>query len=315
MDHQKLTVALLAGGKSGEREVSLKGAAGVLEALDKNKYKVLRFDPATDIATLAAQCNDIDVVFILLHGLFGEDGTVQGFLDLLGLPYQGSGVLGSALAMDKDLAKTLYQIHGLTVPQWEMASLKDANNPDRILTKLSLPLVIKPVRQGSSLGMTIAQNAEQLTSGIAKAFEFDSEVMVEQYIKGREITVGVIGNSEPKALPLVEIIPGKEHSFFDYKAKYIPGASKEICPADLAEEISSKAQEFAVTAHKALKLRGYSRTDMIVNTDGIFVLETNTIPGMTPTSLLPQAAAAAGLPFPKLLDRLIELAMEQKTLD
>jgi D-alanine-D-alanine ligase len=301
---------LLAGGKSGEREVSLAGARGVEKALDPQKYQVKRYDPATDMARLAADVSELDVAFILLHGRFGEDGTVQGFLDLIGLPYQGSGVLGSALAMDKDTAKTLYRVHGLPVSAWRMATAADAVDPAAILAELSLPLVVKPVRQGSSLGMSIARTADELACAIAKAFQYDQEVMVEQYVKGREVTVGVIGNDELTALPLVEIIPGEGHPFFDYQAKYQVGASREICPAPVPEEIRCQAQQYALTAHRALKLRGYSRTDMIVSAEGIVVLETNTIPGMTPTSLLPQAAAAAGLPFAALLDRLLALALE-----
>jgi D-alanine-D-alanine ligase len=307
--HSLLRVALLAGGKSGEREVSLAGAREVAKALDPKKYVVSRYDPSTDMARLAADASDLDVVFILLHGRFGEDGTVQGFLDLLGLPYQGSGVLGSALAMDKDVAKTLYRVHGLPVSKWRMAETSDSKTPERLLVDLALPLVVKPVRQGSSLGMSIAHTEAELGTAIKKAFDYDQEVMVEEYIKGREITVGVIGNEQLTALPLVEIIPGQEHPFFDYQAKYQAGASREICPADLPEAISRQAQAYALTAHRALKLRGYSRTDMIVADNGLVVLETNTIPGMTPTSLLPQAAAAAGLSFPALLDRLLELAL------
>jgi len=305
-----LRIALLAGGTSGERAVSLKGAEEVARALDPAKYTVARYDPATDLARLAADANRIDLAFILLHGLHGEDGTVQGMLDLLGIPYQGSGVLGSAIAMDKNLAKALYRLAGLPVAPWVMATRADASSPDRILAALSLPVVVKPVRQGSSIGMTIARTAGELSPAIAKAFEHDHEVMVEGFVQGREVTAGVIGNDHLEAMPLVEIIPGKEHPFFSYEAKYTPGATREICPADLPEAISRRAKEYGLAAHRALHLRGYSRTDMIVSGNDIVILETNTIPGMTPTSLLPQAAAAFGLPFPKLLDRLIELALE-----
>jgi len=307
---KKLRLALLAGGKSGEREVSLKGAAEVAKALDPKKYEVKRYDPATDLARLASDAGSIDVAFILLHGPFGEDGTVQGFLDLLAIPYQGSGVLGSAIAMDKNLSKILYRNSGLKVPEWYMAAKEDIDNPSKILGQLALPLVIKPASQGSSLGMTIARSEEDIAKGLQKAFAIDRQVMVEEFIAGREITGGVIGNEELTALPLVEIIPGEQYEFFDYEAKYQPGASKEICPAELEEAITIRAQNYALTAHRALQLRGYSRTDMIVNGDDIYVLETNTIPGMTPTSLLPQGAAAAGLDFSELLDRLIELALQ-----
>lgn len=307
---KKLRLALLAGGKSGEREVSLKGAEEVARALNPQKYEIKRYDPATDIAKLAADADSLDVAFILLHGPFGEDGTVQGLLDLLSIPYQGSGVLGSAVAMDKNLAKILYRNAGLKVPEWYMAAKEDIDNPSKILGHLGLPLVIKPASQGSSLGMTIARSEEDIVAGLEKAFAIDREVMVEEFIAGREITGGVIGNDELTALPLVEIIPGDEYEFFDYEAKYQPGATNEICPADLEEPLAIRAQKYALCAHRALQLRGYSRTDMIISNDDIFVLETNTIPGMTPTSLLPQAAAAAGLDFSALLDRLIELAQE-----
>jgi D-alanine-D-alanine ligase len=308
--NKKLRLALLAGGKSGEREVSLKGAEEVVKALNPQKYAVRRYDPATDLAKLADEADTLDAAFILLHGPFGEDGTVQGFLDLLGLPYQGSGVLGSALAMDKNLAKILYRNNGLKVPEWYMAEKEDIDNPGKVMGQLGLPLVIKPVNQGSSLGMTIARSEDEITRGLIKAFAIDHQVMIEEFIEGREITGGILGNNELTALPLVEIIPGEQYEFFDYDAKYQPGASTEICPAILDDPLTIRAQQYALTAHRALQLRGYSRTDMIVSGDDIYVLETNTIPGMTPTSLLPQGAAAAGLDFAALLDRLLELALE-----
>ncbi|MDA8164705.1 MAG: D-alanine--D-alanine ligase [Desulfobacteraceae bacterium] len=307
----KLRVALLAGGKSGEREVSLKGAAEVAKALDPAKYEVRRYDPAIDLPRLAAEAEDLDMAFILLHGPLGEDGTMQGFLDLLGLPYQGAGVLGSALAMDKNAAKIMYRQAGLPVAPWRMVEAGEAAAPETVLAGLSLPVVIKPVRQGSSLGMSIAHTPAELAAGLEEALRYDREVMVEQFIRGREITGGVLGNRELTALPLVEIIPGENHPFFNYEAKYQPGASREICPADLDPAIAARARELALAAHRALRLRGYSRTDMMVAADGtITLLETNTIPGMTPTSLLPQAAKAHGLSFSALLDRLIELALE-----
>ncbi len=307
----KIRLALIAGGTSDEREVSLRGAMGVEEALDRNTYEVVRYDPATDLAQIALDADHLDVAFILLHGVHGEDGTIQGFLDLLGIPYQGSGVLGSALAMDKNLAKTLYALNGLPVAPWVMVVPEDLEDTSRIAGKLRLPCVVKPVRQGSSIGMSIVRELDQLPTALRLALEHDSEVMVEEFIKGRELTVGVIGNAEPTALPLIEIIPDSRFDFFDYEAKYQPGASQEICPAAVSEQIRKKAQEYAVAAHRSLQLRGYSRTDMILADEELYLLETNTIPGMTPTSLLPQAAAEAGLPFSALLDRLIELAMEK----
>ena len=310
-EEKRIRVALLAGGRSSEREVSLRGAVQVEKALDPRKFMVMRYDPATDLAILAQDASSIDVAFILLHGLYGEDGTVQGFFDLLGVPYQGSGVLGSAMAMDKNLAKIMYRLHGLPVAEWEMARPEDVKTPERLLERLHLPLVIKPVRAGSSLGMSIAMTVEELATGIKTAYKHDSQVMVEQFVKGREITGGVLGNEDLTALPLVEIIPNKEFLFFDYTAKYQPGASRELCPAPISEELREKAQELALAAHRALQLRGYSRTDMILTEEGdLYILETNTIPGMTPTSLLPQAAAVYGLDFPALLECLIELALQ-----
>lgn len=309
---KRLRLALIAGGVSGEREVSLQGAAGVEQALDPEKYQVVRYDPATDLSKLAAEAKAIDVAFVLLHGMYGEDGTMQGFLEMLGIPYQGAGVLGSALAMDKNLAKSLYQSHGLPVAAWEMALPADVRHSERLLAELQLPFVIKPVRQGSSLGMSIVRQADELSTALAKAFVHDDEVMVEEFVQGREITVGVLGNNELEALPLVEIIPDARFDFFDYQAKYEAGASREICPAEVSEAVRDKAQQYGIAAHKALKLRGYSRTDMIVRGTGdIILLETNTIPGMTRTSLLPQAAAVHGLDFSALLDRLIALALER----
>ena len=310
MKPKKICVALLAGGKSGEREVSLAGAREAEKALVENGYLVRRYDPATDLARLAEEASGIDVAFILLHGPLGEDGSIQGFLDLLGIPYQGSGLLGSALAMDKDLAKQLYRDAGLQVPAWEMARTADQRDPSRLLQGLSLPLVVKPVRQGSSLGMSIVDREEDLAPALVLAFNFDDQVMVEEFIVGRELTCGVLGNAELESLPVVEIIPGEEYRFFDYQAKYQAGASREICPAELPAGITAEVQRCARRAHRVLRLRGYSRTDMILAEKGLYVLETNTIPGMTPTSLLPQAAAAHGLSFGALVDRLIELALE-----
>lgn len=309
---QKLRIALLAGGTSGERQVSLNGAAQVEKALAQAGYPVRRFDTATDLAELVAVKDEIDFAFILLHGLQGEDGTMQGLLDLLGIPHQGSGVLGSAIAMDKHLSKELYRLEGLPVADWEIVGSENARDGERIAARLGLPLVVKPVREGSSLGMTIARSEEELLAGIEKALSHGRQVMVERYIRGRELTAGVLGNADLEALPLIEIVPGKEFAFFDYTAKYQPGATNEICPAPVSAEITKKAQEYAVRAHRALRLRGYSRTDMMLDADGnLYLLETNTIPGMTATSLLPQAAAKHGLEFPAFLERLIELGMEK----
>jgi len=309
----KIRVALLAGGISGERQVSLNGAAAVAAALNPAKFTVRRFDPASDLGLLAAARDEIDFAFILLHGVGGEDGTVQGMLDLLGIPYQGSGVLGSAIAMDKDLAKVLYKIAGLPVADWLTLAPGEKADAEAIIAKLGLPLVVKPVREGSSLGMSIARDAAALLAGIDRAGGDRRMVMVERFIAGRELTVGVIGNDKLEALPVIEIVPGAQYEFFDYEAKYQPGATEEICPAKVADAIRDQAQEYAIRAHQALRLSGYSRTDMRLDADNNFyLLETNTIPGMTATSLLPRMAAVYGLSFPDFLEKLIQLGMTKR---
>lgn len=311
MKTDKLTVALLAGGKSAEREVSLKSGEQVFQALDKNKYEVRRYDPSVDLPKLAGDASGIDVALIILHGRMGEDGTIQGLLESLDIPYQGSGVLGSAIAMNKILSKQLYVQAGLPVAPYVVVDRIRPEPPDDVLDQLGLPLVVKPEHEGSSIGLSIVRNADSFMEALHLAWKYDRRCLVEKYIAGTEITCGVLGNDTLQALPLVEIIPGEGHDFFDYKAKYTPGASSEICPARITGELTEKAQRYGIMAHRALFGRGYSRTDMIVSGDEIFILETNTIPGMTQTSLYPQAAAAAGIPFPALLDRLIELAMQK----
>lgn len=310
MRSEKLTVALLAGGKSAEREVSLKSGQQVYDSLDKERYNVRRYDPRDDLARVAQDADKIDVALIILHGRMGEDGTIQGFLESLGIPYQGSGVLGSALAMNKIITKQLYVQAGLPVAPYVVLDRLKPLDVREILDQLTMPVVVKPEHEGSSIGLSIVRSESDLPDALEKAWGYDRRCMVEQFIAGREVTGGVLGNDALQALPLIEIIPGKEYDFFDYEAKYTPGASQEICPARLSLELTETAQEYAVRAHRVLHCLGYSRTDMIVSDDVIYVLETNTIPGMTKTSLLPQAAAAAGISFSNLLDRLIELALE-----
>lgn len=307
---QKKTIALIFGGVSSEREVSLNSGSQVLNALDQEKYDILTYDPKTDIPKLVNDARTIDCALIILHGPYGEDGTVQGLLDLLNIPYQGAGVLGSAVAMNKLLSKHLYERTGLRVPPYKVVHKGETPEVDAIVTALGLPIVIKPVEAGSSVGMTIVRDASLLAAAIDKALQHGDIVMIESYISGREITCGVLGNEDIEALPLIEIIPGEQFEFFDYEAKYKPGASQEICPARINETLTRKAQEIAIKAHRALYCKGYSRSDLILDGDTFYLLETNTIPGMTKTSLFPQSARAAGLSFGALLDRLIELGIE-----
>ncbi len=307
---EKLTIALLSGGISSEREVSISSGDQVYEALDHNKYDIIRYDPKTDLPQLVTDAYKIDAALIILHGPFGEDGTVQGLLDLLNIPYQGSGVLGSALGMNKLASKYLYETSGLLVPPYVVIGKNDTLEADACVQRLGLPLVVKPVGSGSSVGISIVKSKDLLKEAVDKAFEQDSMVLIEAHIDGIELTGGVIGNDQLEALPIIEIIPSESFDFFDYEAKYTAGATNEICPARIDDVMTKKSQEIAKTAHKALFCKGYSRTDMILKGQDIYVLETNTIPGMTATSLLPLAAGEAGIPFGQLLDRLIELSME-----
>ncbi len=306
-----MRLALIAGGKSSEREVSLKSGNQVYQALNKDKYDIRRYDPLTDLGRLVQDAKELDAALIIMHGRGGEDGSMQGLLDLLEIPYQGSGVLASALAMNKELSKIIYRQAGLKVPAALTFTRETAPTPQEIKAKLGLPVVIKPVNEGSSIGITKAETLKALKTGLAAAFGLDNRVLVEEFIQGIEVTGGVLGNTRLQALPLVEIIPSDVYAFFDYEAKYQPGATQEICPARLDAELARRAQECALTAHQALGCRGYSRTDMMVKDGEIYVLETNTIPGMTATSLFPQGAQAAGLEFPYLLDTLISLALEK----
>lgn len=310
----KLRLALIAGGKSAEREVSLKSGEQVYQALNKDKYDIRRYDPRDDLERLVRDAPDLEVALVIMHGRGGEDGTLQGMLDLLGIPYQGSGVLGSALGMNKELSKLLYQQAGLMVSRALFFSKEEAPSAADIEAQLGLPVVIKPVNEGSSIGVAKARTREELQQGLAAAFSYDHRILVEEFLEGVEVTGGVLGNARLTPLPLVEIVPSDRYDFFDYEAKYKPGASTEICPARVSPEITQKAQEAALTAHRALHCRGYSRTDMIIRGGEVYVLETNTIPGMTATSLFPQAARAMGLEFPQLLDTLIELALERDEL-
>jgi D-alanine-D-alanine ligase len=308
---KKIRLALLSGGVSTEREVSLNSGNQVFEALDKEKYDIKRYDPKFDLAKLVTDAPDIDAALIILHGPFGEDGTIQGLLDLLNIPYQGAGVLGSAVAMNKLIAKRLYCQAGIPTPDFiSICTQKPTPDPDK-LKALGMPIVVKPVCAGSSVGMSIVSDEKNLPQAIKKGFENDDTLIIEQYIKGIELTCGVLGNQDPEALPVIEIVPGDGHDFFDYQAKYTAGATNEICPARIDEQTTRKVQELAVQAHNALFLKGYSRTDMLLSEGELHVLETNTIPGMTATSLYPQSATQAGYEFGVLMDKLIELAIEE----
>jgi D-alanine-D-alanine ligase len=266
----------------------------------------------TLVPTGSADARGIDVAFLALHGRYGEDGTLQGLLDLLGIPYVGSGTLASALAMDKVMAKKVLAAEGLPVAAGtvvERAAFRsDAEGEARRAAAGVMPAIVKPVAQGSSVGLSLVENVGDMRRALEHALDQDDRALVEERLAGTEITVGILGNRELQALPVVEIVPSQ--ALFDYQAKYDPELSQEICPARIPEPTARAAQDIARRAHVALGCRGLSRTDMIVSPRGPVILELNTLPGMTVNSLLPKAARAAGIPFPELLDRLVRLALE-----
>lgn len=302
-------VAVLMGGRSAEREVSLNTGAQVTAALVMSGFDVIGIDTGeADFISQIAR-SGADVAFICLHGRFGEDGTVQGLLELMDLPYVGSGVLASALAMNKVMSKRVYESVGLATPAYVAVTRGAPFDVDAITSRLGSKTVVKPADEGSSVGMTIVSDPAELGRAVELAFRFDPLVLIERFEAGAEVTVGVIGNEEPFALPTLEIVP--EHDFYDYESKYTPGMCSHIIPARVSECARLECQRLAVEAHRALGCIGMSRSDTIVSPGGeVFLLETNTIPGMTATSLLPDAAAAAGIPFPDLCATLVALAIE-----
>lgn len=302
-------IAVLMGGRSAEREVSLTTGAQVATALREAGHEVLTIDSGGEGFIGELEAARPDVVFICLHGRFGEDGTVQGLLELLGLPYVGSGVLASALAMDKVMSKHFFAYAGIPTPAYVHARRGEELDLAEVTRELGSKTVVKPANEGSAIGVTIAHTPSELPSALEEAFRHDDSVLIEEFVGGIEVTVGVIGNDKPVALPTIEIVP--EHEFYDYESKYVPGMSQHIIPARVAEEVRDECVRISLKAHKVLGCRGMSRADTIVRDNGtVELLEVNTIPGMTPTSLLPDAAAAAGVSFFDLCDRLVRLALE-----
>jgi D-alanine-D-alanine ligase len=330
-----MRITVITGGATAERAVAFAGAGQIVEALRGRGHRVAVVDTVTGLLSPAdearlltsavgreppavaaldereramlsnglaseAEVRDADTLFLCVHAGRGEGGILQAVLDVIGVPYTGSGALASALAMDKDLAKRLFRAAGVPVPAWFMAPVA----PGDVTTALGWPVIVKPSKMGSSVGMTLVRNAEGLDTAVDLARGYDDEVMAEQFIPGRELTVGILGDVP---LPVGEIIP--KHELFDYECKYTPGMSEEIFPARLDTALTRQLQELALTAHRALKLGGYSRVDFRLSPEGdIFCLEANTLPGMTRTSLLPQAARAAGIEFPELCERICRLA-------
>ncbi len=333
-----MRIAVLFGGTSEERDVSVASGVQVVKALRDAGHDVLALDTATGILdcveferllstgvsaappsdeslalrrghsplvlSSAAELRQVDVAFVALHGGTGEDGTLQALLDLIGVPYTGSGHIGSTCAMDKDLSKRLFRSEGVPTPDWLMAPIDAA----AVESQLGFPLVVKPNKQGSTVGLSVVRRAADLDPAIALAARFDDEVMLERFIPGRELTVGVL---DGQALAVGEIRP-RLGEIFDYASKYQADGAEEIFPAPIDDATAERAQQYALRAHRALKLGPYSRIDFRLDPSGhLWCLEANTVPGMTSTSLLPQSAAASGLGFTELCERICELALAQ----
>ena len=303
-------IGVLMGGPSTEREISFKSGNAVYEALRRQGIEAVSIDITTDnpednfglITSFG-----IDCAFLALHGRFGEDGTIQELLERMGIPYTASGVQASKLAMDKIASRRLFIEAGLSVPLCLVLNRNTYTRSDTDKLKLPLPVVVKPASHGSSIGLSIVDRKEELSAAIEIAFRYDERILVEEYIRGREITVGIL---DEQALPVIEIMPHKR--FFDYEAKYKAGLTEYIVPAVLASEVVTEAQRAGITAHRSLGCFGCSRVDMLLDEKNRpFVLELNSIPGLTPTSLLPKAAKAAGIDFFQLCVTLIKLAYER----
>ena len=288
-------IAVLMGGPGEEKDVSLKSGEAIKKALNNNGYDVTSIILDTKLEKLVKELLSVDLVFLGLHGNIGENGTIQGFLDALGIIYTGSGPLSSAICMDKNISKIIAKNNGIMTPKWKLCDtvIDDA--------KMNYPVIVKPNGQGSTVGLRIAHNESELKPALEYAFNYDNSVLVEEYIKGRELTVMLI---DGKAQPVCEIIPS--HEFYDYECKYTAGMSKYICPAEIDDNISNYVKKISENLFDLLKCENYSRADFRMDDQNKFwFLEMNTLPGMTDTSLAPMSALAAGISFNELIDKIV----------
>jgi D-alanine-D-alanine ligase len=304
---KKLKVAVLMGGETSEHEVSISSGNTVLQALDAAKYEKI---PLV-IAKSGEGYEKIlelkpDVVFIALHGAGGEDGRIQGMLNLLKIPYLGAGVEASVIGMNKILFHKVMESDKIKTPEW--MAIDPQTELSEVFARLSFPLVVKPACQGSSVGVSIVRSEDEVQEAFERAFALDRQALVEEHVSGVEVSCGILGNTDLVALPVVEISPKNE--FFDYEAKYSQDKCEEIVPARISVEMTKKVQDLALKVYKAVGCRGFGRVDIIISNTDFYVLEINTIPGLTPASLLPKEAKAAGISYPELLDRIINLALE-----
>ena len=309
MDRETLktkTIGVLMGGMSGERPVSLRSGTNCLRALLATGYRAVEIDAQKDVAKRLADAN-VEVAFLALHGRYGEDGTIQGLLEIMGIPYTGSGVLASALGMNKVAAKKVVAGSGLPTPDYrEVIAGEDANSAAaKIAAELGLPVMLKPVEEGSSLGVSKCKTVEQLADGLEAGLSEFGTMFAEKFVAGTEITVGVIvREGGPEALPILQLVPKNE--FYDYEAKYTEGMTEFILPARLTPDVYARAQKAAIAAFAAIGCRGYSRVDMMVDADGVpWFVEVNTLPGMTELSDLPAQAKAAGISYEALVETIL----------
>jgi D-alanine-D-alanine ligase len=307
-------IAVLKGGRSLERQVSLRSGARVQDALERLGHDVVGIDVGVDLIRRLRD-EAPEVAFVALHGRDGEDGTVQELLEILDLPYTGSGVLGCSRAMDKVLTKHLLLEAGIPTPaffaftQTAFRELGAGEALPAMEERLDFPIVVKPSSGGSALGIKFARTAADVPAALVAAFSYDSRVLLERHVAGRDLAVSVLdGAGGPEALPVVEAVPQNE-DFYDFEARYEIGRTEFVCPADLPDEVASRARDLALATHSLLGLEAFSRVDLMLDASGeLHVLEANPIPGLTETSLLPQAAEAAGIDFDSLVSRIVELA-------
>jgi D-alanine-D-alanine ligase len=297
---KKKKIAVMMGGTSREREISLKTGRAILKALSEKGYLVIPLDVGSDVGEKLVR-EKIDCAFLALHGRFGEDGTIQGMLELMRIPYTGSGVLASALAMHKIMSKKFFLCEKIPTPRFEVFQRKEMKKDPPKMAFLSVPVVVKPAREGSTIGISIVQREEELGPALKKAGEYDEEILVEEFMKGREITVGILENIP---LPVIEIVP--KSGFYDYYAKYTKGETQYIVPAPIPREKYLAAQEMSLRAFRSLGCSGVGRVDLMTDqNEDPYVIDVNTMPGMTETSLLPKAALYAGIPFADLVERIL----------
>lgn len=310
-----MRIGILMGGRSLERDISLRSGRRVSRALAELGHEVVEFDVDENLVP-RLKAASLDLVYIALHGKFGEDGTVQELLEILGIPYTGPGVFSSMVGFNKALSKEIFLRNQIPTPPFFVLSEATFEEMGAVAAlagageRLGYPLVVKPVAQGSALGIRVVEREEDLPEAVRSALHYDDRILLERFVAGTEVAVSILGNRELEALPVVEIVP--RGGFFDFDSRYTMGATDYYCPARLSPDVTRRVVDVALRAHRCLECENLSRVDIIVDSEGVpMVLELNISPGMTETSLLPMAAEAAGMGFTRLVERLVELAMEK----